>query len=254
MSRKGVFLNSCRLAAGILLLAGTFSLAQSTKEESPVIAEVLGRKIRMSEKNQMKGLICRALLDEYAKANKIEPTQAEVDESIKHFRRADEKRKAKWVKGRDEVEQKLKSTQLTEAERKELDSQLKMYCDCIKSEAEMEEELRKDPEGSRKAEEEVARQVVRMWKLNQALFRQYGGRVIFQQAGMEPLDAYRDFLREQEKKGAFKILDQTLVADFWKYFVDEKMHRFVPKEEGAKYMEKPWWLMEKPAEKASKDQ
>jgi hypothetical protein len=49
---------------------------------------------------------------------------------------------------------------------------------------------------------QIAQQFVKSWKINKALYAQYGGRVIFQQAGVEPLDAYRDFLKEQEKKGA----------------------------------------------------
>ena len=59
----------------------------------------------------------------------------------------------------------------------------------------------------------------------------HGGRVIFQQAGPEPLDACRDFLKEQQKMRAFQILDTKHEAS---------------KEEGARFINTPWWLMEKP--------
>ena len=55
---------------------------------------------------------------------------------------------------------------------------------------------------------------VRSWKINQALYRKYGGRVAFQQAGAEPVDAYRDFLKEQETKGQFPDPRQNLQHQF----------------------------------------
>jgi hypothetical protein len=70
--------------------------------------------------------------------------------------------------------------------------------------------------------------------------------VIFQQAGVEPLDAYRDFLREQEKIGAFRILDRRYEASFWRYFTNDDMHTFYAKDEGAKFINTPWWMMEQP--------
>ena len=68
----------------------------------------------------------------------------------------------------------------------------------------------------------------------------------FQQAGLEPLDAYREFLKEQERKGAFQILNKVYEAAFWKYFINDAMHGFYSKDEGAKVMKTPWWLLDKP--------
>ena len=97
-------------------------------------------------------------------------------------------------------------------------------------------------------EHEMARNFVQSWKVNQALFKEYKGRVIFQQAGPEPLDAYRDFLKEYEKKGAFRILDKTYEAGFWCYFTNEDMHVFYPEDEGAEIINTPWWMMDEPAD------
>ncbi|NBT93293.1 MAG: META domain-containing protein, partial [Betaproteobacteria bacterium] len=76
------------------------------------------------------------------------------------------------------------------------------------------------------------------------LHAKYGGRVLFQQAGIEPLEAYRDFLKEQEKKGAFQILDTQYEAGFWRYFTDET--KLLSKEDSVKAFDTPWWMMEKP--------
>ena len=42
--------------------------------------------------------------------------------------------------------------------------------------------------------EMMAQWMVGPWKFNRELYRQYGGMVIWQQAGIEPLDAYKQFL------------------------------------------------------------
>jgi hypothetical protein len=71
------------------------------------------------------------------------------------------------------------------------------------------------------------------------LYRTYGGRVIFQEAGPEPFDAMTKVLRDHEKRGTFAIYDQELQRKFWAYFTTMG-HTFMP--DGATFMEKPWWL------------
>ena len=44
---------------------------------------------------------------------------------------------------------------------------------------------------------DTARAMIRQWKLNSAVYRRYGGRIIHQQLGPEPLDAYRKYLEER---------------------------------------------------------
>jgi hypothetical protein len=53
------------------------------------------------------------------------------------------------------------------------------------------------------------------WKLQQSLYRKYGGRLIYQQVGPEAIDALRDFLQECEASGNLTIRDPRLRARFW---------------------------------------
>ena len=71
-----------------------------------------------------------------------------------------------------------------------------------------------------------------------------GGRIIYQQGGPEPLDAYRQFLTEQARQGAFRIIDQSLEPGFWRYFVTDSIHSFYPSgsPEEAQAFATPWWL------------
>jgi hypothetical protein len=69
----------------------------------------------------------------------------------------------------------------------------------------------------RKSERKRSRQWVARWKVNKALYDKYGGRVIFQQAGIEPIDAYRVYLNDIESKGGLKIL-KPVYADVFDEF------------------------------------
>jgi len=96
---------------------------------------------------------------------------------------------------------------------------------------------------------EMARGFVGTWKFHKALYEQYGGTVIFQQATyVEPVGAYRAWLEEHERNGSFQIHDETYRAAFWAYFV--RKHPFelddptAYTKQGLKHpFEKPWWLM-----------
>lgn len=72
----------------------------------------------------------------------------------------------------------------------------------------------------------MARSIIKQWKLNQSLHQQYGGRIIFQQAGPEPLDAYQRFHEDFRKSRAFTIHDKELEDEFWSYFTDVSIHSF----------------------------
>ena len=90
----------------------------------------------------------------------------------------------------------------------------------------------------------VAEAFIRQWKINRALYGQYGGRIGYQQGGPEPLDAYRRFLQEQRAQGAFEILDKDLEAGFWHYYLTDSIHAFYPSgsNEESSAFETPWWL------------
>jgi hypothetical protein len=96
----------------------------------------------------------------------------------------------------------------------------------------------------RQAREQVAAAFIRQWKINRSLYKQYGGRIIFQQGGPEPLDAYRLFLQEQKRKGAFTILDKAFEEKLWEYYLTDSKHSFYPagSREEKQAFEAPWWL------------
>jgi hypothetical protein len=93
------------------------------------------------------------------------------------------------------------------------------------------------------AEAEIAAAFIRQWKLNQALYLEYGGGVIFQQGGPEPLDAYRQFLEEAAARRDFEIIDAVMAEAFWAYYRDRSRHDFMPAgsdEERRAFTVPPW--------------
>lgn len=56
-------------------------------------------------------------------------------------------------------------------------------------------------------------------KFQRHLYNKFGGgRVLFQQAGLEAFDAMHEWLKQEEKKGAFRIDDERLRKLFYAYW------------------------------------
>lgn len=233
------------LVMGLVARVAYAEAPKAMDSGTDVIAVVLGKKITAQDGNKLNGLIFGALLEKFAKDNKIEPTEEELDAFVLKTEEKERQNLIRFDEDRKRLVAELKAT-TSEHERKDKESQLQTIESILKTFREMKEETRGMEEELRLMKRQNARQFVRRWKINKALYAKYGGRVIFQQAGVEPLDAYRDFLREKEKNGAFQILDKKYKAPFWRYFTNDAMHTFYTKGDGAKLINTPWWMMEQP--------
>lgn len=243
----------------ILAALVTFALAvpciaqtERPKQEASdfsVIAMVLGKKITAGEKDQLNGLIFGSLLEQYAKDNKLEPTQAELDDFVRRTEDKEKQQQVNFQSDKIKLAKELKSSSLSAQEREQKASQLKTIEIILKATGEANEMTKAMDEQMRPMKRQMAQQFVMSWKVNKALYAKYGGRVIFQQTGAEPIDAYRDFLRDQEKAGRFQIIDKQYESGFWRYFTSDAGHKFANKEDGAKLINTRWWMMEGPGGK-----
>jgi len=214
----------------------------TTQSPSDVVGRIHGKPVLRRETvrgDLLRGRVLGPLLKEYAVAKHIDATPAEIEQKI----RADKE----WEKdypARLQRELLKVRNALAQAQN---DEQRQVM---TKSVAEMEEiiateaarKVRPIPESiSRQISRQVSRDYIRTRKIDQALWHDFGGgRVIFQQFGPEPLDAYRRFLETQQKKGVFEIVDKSLEASFWNYFRAEH-HTFCDAAEGKRLMTTPWW-------------
>ncbi len=234
----------------VFLLIGEIAADQSPRAETPekdIIAVVFGKKIPVDDKDRLSGLILGALLERFVRDNKIEPTDEELKAFILRSEEMERQHRIQLEKDRKKLVAELKDPAVSEHDRKEKESRLQTIESILKSNREMKAQVKGEKQ-LLEMKRQMAWQFVRSWKINKALFAKYGGRVIFQQAGVEPIDAYRDFLKEQEKSGAFQILDKKYEASFWRYFTNDAMHTFYPEGEGAKFINTPWWMMDQTPE------
>ena len=166
-------------------------------------AEVLGEPVASTDPAQVRQTIVTRLLDQYAEERGIKAEPAEIDALLETMRRD---MAASGLAAEDD---------LTPEEKAEIDAM----------------------------QREMARGIIRQWKLNKALYEQYGGRIIYQQLGPEPLDAYRQFLRQRWADGDFDIRDQALETSFWRYFTDDSIHDFMAPggaDEARAFATPPW--------------
>jgi len=166
-------------------------------------ATVLGEEVRTSDAGQMQDVILTRLFDDYAAKHGIEAEPNEIEAFIEKMRTG------------------MAAAGLAADE------------DLNPEEAEQVAAMRQN----------MARSMIRHWKINKALYEEYGGRIIYQQLGPEPLDAYRTFLKQRQREGAFSIHDKSLEAGFWRYFTDESIHDFMKpgsEDEARAFSVPPW--------------
>lgn len=230
---------ACSFAAAGLLAEPAGSLPQ------PVAATVLGTEIRTSDPEDLRYLILRPLTDRYAAGRGIEVTPAEIDAYLARMAAVAERDRRERDARLARIKRELAAPGLADDRRTALAAEHEML-------AQLARDLDHGAATPQEAAEEaqarrtVAAAFIRQWKINQALYRELGGRIVFQQGGPEPLDAYRRFLEDQQTRGAFAIADAGLAAAFWRYYRDDAIHSFYPagSADEARAFASPWWLAE----------
>ena len=230
----------CLLVALGLSFACTVSAADKEiygKPDAPLVAQVLGIEIHTDDPDEMQYVILQKLTDRYAADHGIEVKPEEIAAYIARLERDMERDRKENTARRDEIERKLRAQDLPKDERERLATQLEALNEFLAAGGAVA-----NPEEDKAAREWIASSFIRQWKINRALYQQYGGRIVFQQGGPEPLDAYRTFLEEQEKQGAFAILNKEFEPEFWKYYVNDSLHSFYEagSTEEAQAFDPPW--------------
>ena len=179
------------------------SITEFEPLELPLAAMVLGEEVRTNDPDEMQSIVLTRLFDRYAEQQGIVVTDDEIDTYVENMRRGMSNMGLDGEKD------------LTDEEEAQI------------------AEMRRD----------MGRSMIRQWKLNRALYAQYGGRVIFQQLGPEPLDAYRQYLEQRRDAGDFTIQNKDFEDSFWRYFTDDPMHSFYESgsaEEAQAFSTPPW--------------
>lgn len=211
--------------------------------DGSVIAIVDGKTLLEKDRANLRAVIFSELLNKYAKERKIDTTEDEIDLFLRTKEEKENHAQKESEREKDHLLKELKNPSMSDATRLTIDSKLKTIEDSLRAAKEMKEGAEKMREQLRPMMRNMAKQWIMKWKINKSLYKKYGGRVVFQQTGVEPIDAYRDFLRDQEKAGSFKIMSEAEKVLFWDYFTNEKMHTFSEEKDAFRLIETPWWLL-----------
>jgi heat shock protein HslJ len=194
---------------------------------APVVATVLDEEVRASSADEMQEVILARLFGRYASKHDIAAEPSEIQAWIDALNRAKNQDRSEKEARLAELEERLETEDLSANVREPLQSeaaQLEGFLEALDVGSDLTAEESAQLE---EMEQAMARSIIERWKLNRSLYREYGGRIIFQQLGPEPIDAYREFLEERQAEGAFAILEPEFESGFWRYFTNDSMHSFV---------------------------
>jgi hypothetical protein len=177
--------------------------------------------------------IWQAVKTDFCRTRQCEPTEADLDAWVQASAAREQERRVRDAARIAGLEKRIAKLAPDAPERRQLEEELRVT-------RAADESLR---QGNAESHRRTGILWVGAWKFNREMYRAYGGRVIFQQAGPEPLEAMTRLLREHEKKGTFVIYDPELRRRFWAYYTTMG-HAEMP--DGAKFLETPWWLQKKP--------
>jgi hypothetical protein len=196
--------------------------------------------VHTRDAEELRYVVLRELTDRYVQDQGIVVTPAEKDAYVTHVQEGLAKDRAQNAARRADLAGRLAAGGLSDAERWRLAAEVASLDDLLAALGDPGT-ARADPQ-EEATRQQVAAAFILQWKINRALYRQYGGRIIFQQGGPEPLDAYRRFLEEAQSRGDFRIVNRSLEAAFWRYYRENSIHSFYPpgSREEARAFEAPW--------------
>ena len=201
--------------------------------QSPEGQEIKPEEVEYYKKGMLTSLIFGSLIEGFIKENNVEPSADDIKGFVNKVKAEQEANKKEFTQKKAELEASMNAEGADEATKKG-------YADQIAQVDGILEDI--NTAVATPIDENVVKEFIKSWKINQALYAKYGGRVVFQQAGPEPIDAYKTFLQEQESKGSFTISDPKLKEMFWDYFVNESNHNYLSEEEAKRAMTTAWWL------------
>lgn len=212
---------------------------QETIPAGQAVAWILDQEIFEEEAPYLDGIILGSLMEKYAAEQGIEPDESELQGYLDAEKRFQESTRKIWEQERDAALKALDAEDIPDTERADLENQVTLLEDLLR-----EDPREIDPGQELAIRREIAHGMIKSWKVNQRLYEQYGGRVVFQQAGPEPLDAYRSFLEQHREAGSFSFSGPEVESSFWNYFTNDTLHMFFEPDQGRQAMHTPWWTAE----------
>ncbi|QSQ13885.1 hypothetical protein [Myxococcus landrumensis] len=188
-----------------------------------------------SEMQTLQGLVLGPLLRAYVQRKGLVPTKQDIEAASAMLSSSTKDRRRQLEAERDRLRAELGRVDLSPEKRQSLQSEQASTEQALRFESE-EEAL--GGAALKEIEDEVAQGSVLSWMIQHSLHREFGGDIIFQQAGPEAVGAYPPFLEQRQKAGDFKLLDKEVGRRFWEHVRRAPGIR-IPQDS----LETPWWLL-----------
>jgi hypothetical protein len=170
------------------------------------------------------------IVNRFVNRQKIEATVDEIAKFQSNSRKKDERNVREWEARLLELKKKLAASNLSNEDKAKLEEERAMLQRFVAANREL---------GTYDVPEVLTRMFIVAWKTERELQRVYGGRVIFQQAGPEALDARRRLFEQAEKDGDVTFGDAGVRHLFY-YYYENMRHTGIDE----KALERPWFIDE----------
>ncbi len=204
-----------------------------TKPIDPNLVFDASDEARWTQMGRVMSALGGPVLERFFVEKKLDATADEIAAFQRYSRKLDEKSLRKTEHELALTKKELAASGLSNQQKSELE----------KERAKLEQNLR----GASRLHQERLPQgfyasLIVPWKIERELYRTYGGRVIFQQFGLEALDGRRRLFEEAEKKGDLKI-DDAGVRHLFYYYAHMK-HSVIDEKDVKKdkLMERSWFF------------
>lgn len=221
----------------------TAHVQQAAKTKTGAALEEWRRGARQAA---LERLISDHLSSQFLKEMGLVVSEAEIQSMRAYLERSQSMPDEEISRHRAELQEQLRDPNLPPQRRESLTRALEKLQQLDKSLTESMARRqaleRANPRMTESAGRKVAEETVRQWRFHRALYQKYGGRVIFQQAGFEPLGALVAFMEDCRKARRYEILDPAYAQVFSS--LDQyasRPHTEVDKAHADFYFAKPWW-------------
>ena len=216
--------------------------AEGLPNHRNAVAKVHDRLL-FKEECENENCIVQALIEDYGRRNSIAPTDAEFDLYVAWFEAWEKKDVERRRIEVEKLEKELASGKLSDRQKTEKQAYLKTLRHLTETDKEIADLKLKM--GEKKASESFrgpAKLFVGRWKIMNALYDRYKGRIAITKFGPVPVDAIRSMIAEEEEKGGFKIFDRDVEEKFRKSLETDSVKLFYEQEKGEAELARPPWI------------
>lgn len=204
------------MRARFALTVAAFLCTAAAAQQPEIVASVLGTTITRSQlaaaqddrprARKLLALIWEHVAPHYISKNELGATLPEIEELAAYDREFDAKDRAQRARKLEELNQRLRGDELEPAERGRLED----FRSTLERLARRDAERDQDPPADAAQQAPSYTSWIEMWKMNKALYEEYGGVVALTQFGPDPQGARAALLRDYERQGLLQIENAVL--------------------------------------------